>query len=121
MRPIAIVAANQGGESGDVTSGFARSFEEMRRRISSLPLLWRVFAANATVLWVAFAGLVLAPITVSVPVAASELVVLAAGLAALLITNLVLLRPAFAPLDELAETMRRQDPLAPGVRAAGDR
>ena len=58
-----------------------------------------------------------APITVSVPVAASELVVLAAGLAALLVTNLVLLRPAFAPLDELAETMRRQDPLAPGVRA----
>jgi two-component system sensor histidine kinase UhpB len=43
--------------------------------------------------------------------------VLAAGLAALLTTNLILLRPVFAPLDELAETMRRQDPLAPGVRA----
>jgi two-component system sensor histidine kinase UhpB len=80
-------------------------------------LFWRVFAANAAVLLVAFAGLVLAPITVSVPVAASELVVLAAGLVALLATNLFLLRPVFAPLDELAETMRRQDPLKPGVRA----
>jgi two-component system sensor histidine kinase UhpB len=89
----------------------------VRRRVSSLPLIWRVFAANATVLLVAFAGLVFAPITVSVPVAASELVVLAAGLVALLTINVVLLRPAFAPLDELAETMRRQDPLAPGVRA----
>jgi two-component system sensor histidine kinase UhpB len=82
-----------------------------------LPLLWRVFAANACALVVAFAGLVLAPVTVSVPVATGELLVLAAGLLALLVVNLVLLRSALAPLDELAETMRRQDPLAPGVRA----
>jgi two-component system sensor histidine kinase UhpB len=89
----------------------------VRQRVRSLPLLWRVFGANAAVLLVAFAGLVLAPVTVSVPVAASELAVLVAGLLALLATNFALLRPAFAPLDELAETMRRQDPLAPGVRA----
>src|SRR3954452_17495605 len=89
----------------------------VRRRLLSLPLFWRVFAANACGLVLAFAGLVLAPITVSAPVAASELAVLAVGLVALLVANLALLRPAFAPLDELAETMRRQDPLAPGVRA----
>src|SRR3954452_4178339 len=89
----------------------------VRRRLLSLPLFWRVFAANACGLVVAFVGLVLAPVTVSAPVAASELVVLAVGLVALLVANLVLLRSAFAPLDELAETMRRQDPLAPGVRA----
>ncbi|RKQ93062.1 histidine kinase/DNA gyrase B/HSP90-like ATPase [Solirubrobacter pauli] len=87
------------------------------RRISSLPLFWRVFAANASVLVLAFAGLVFAPITVSVPVGASELLVLALGLVALLAANLVLLRPAFSPLDELAETMRKHDPLAPGARA----
>ena len=85
--------------------------------MSSLPLFWRVFAANACVLVLAFAGLVLAPVTVSVPVGAEELLVLAAGLIALLAANLVLLRPAFTPLDELAETMRRHDPLAPGARA----
>src|SRR3954463_5442892 len=89
----------------------------VRRRLVSLPLFWRVFAANACGLLLAFAGLVLAPITVSAPVAASELAVLAVGLVVLLVANLALLRSAFAPLDELAETMRRQDPLAPGVRA----
>ena len=64
--------------------------------------------------------LVLAPVTVSVPVAATELVVLVVGLLALLALNLVLLRPAFRPLDELAETMRRHDPLSPGERARVD-
>jgi two-component system, NarL family, sensor histidine kinase UhpB len=89
----------------------------MRRRVVSLPLFWRVFAANAAVLVIAFGALVFAPVTVSVPVSAGELVILAAGLLGLLATNLALLRPAFAPLDELADTMRRQDPLTPGVRA----
>ena len=89
----------------------------MPRRLSSLPLFWRVFATNAAVLVLAFLGLVFAPVTVSVPVGASEVLVLAVGLVVLLVANLVLLRPAFAPLDELAETMRRHDPLAPGPRA----
>jgi len=82
----------------------------MSRRLSSLPLLWQVFGTNAAALLLAFVGLVFAPVTVSVPVAAGELLVLAAGLAALLAANLVLLRPVFGPLDELAETMRRHDP-----------
>src|SRR4051812_25229368 len=89
----------------------------VRRRLLSLPLFWRVFAANACGLVLAFAGLVLAPITVSAPVAASELAVLAGGVGAPLGAHLARLRSAFAPLDVLAETMRRQDPLAPGVRA----
>jgi two-component system sensor histidine kinase UhpB len=87
------------------------------RRIYSLPLFWRVFAANALVLVLAFTALVFAPVTVSVPVGAGELIVLAGGLIALLTTNLVLLRPAFSPLDQLAETMRSHDPLTPGARA----
>jgi two-component system sensor histidine kinase UhpB len=85
--------------------------------VSPLPLFWRVFAANTCVLLLAFAGLVFAPVTVSVPVGTGELLVLAVGLVALLAANLVLLRPAFAPLKELAETMRHHDPLAPGRRA----
>ena len=89
----------------------------MRRRVVALPLFWRVFAANASVLLLAFCGLVFAPVTVSVPVGAEELVILAAGLVALLAANVVFLRPAFAPLEDLAETMRHHDPLTPGVRA----
>ena len=88
----------------------------MHRRLNSLPLFWRVFGTNAAVLVLAFLGLVFAPVTVSVPPAAIELIVLAAGLACLLAINLVLLRPAFRPLDELVETMRAHDPLSPGKR-----
>jgi two-component system sensor histidine kinase UhpB len=87
---------------------------------NSLSLFWRVFVTNALVLGLAFAGLVMAPVSVSVPVAASEAVVLGAGLLALLTVSLLLLRPAFRPLDALAETMRRHDPLSPGARANVD-
>src|SRR5688572_16297329 len=80
-------------------------------------MFWRVFCTNASVLVLAFAGLVFAPVTVSVPIGAGELLVLALGMVALLAANLILLRPVFAPLDNLAETVRRHDPLAPGPRA----
>ena len=92
----------------------------MRTRLNSLPLFWRVFGTNAAVLVLAFLGLVFAPVTVSVPPAAIELVVLAAGLVCLLAINLALLRPAFRPLNELVETMRRHDPLSPGKRVRVD-
>jgi two-component system, NarL family, sensor histidine kinase UhpB len=88
----------------------------MRSRLNSLPLFWRVFGTNAAVLVLAFFGLVFAPVTVSVPPAAIEVVVLMAGLLCLLALNLVLLRPAFRPLDHLVETMRGHDPLSPGKR-----
>jgi two-component system sensor histidine kinase UhpB len=92
----------------------------MRTRMSSLPLFWRVFAANAAAMSLAFAGLVFAPVTVSVPVAVTELIVLAIGLALVLILNLLMLRPAFRPFDKLADTMRRHDPLSPGERVPVD-
>jgi len=88
----------------------------MRSRLNSMSLFWRVFGTNAVVLVLAFLGLVFAPVTVSVPPAAIEVLILMAGLVCLLALNLVLLRPAFRPLDHLVETMRRHDPLAPGTR-----
>jgi two-component system, NarL family, sensor histidine kinase UhpB len=88
----------------------------MLARLSSLPLFWQVFGTNALVLVLAFLGLVLGPVTVSVPPHATELVVLVAGLLVMLAINLVLLRRAFMPLDQLADTMRRHDPLSPGRR-----
>jgi two-component system sensor histidine kinase UhpB len=92
----------------------------MHARITSLPLFWRVFGTNAVGLALAFAALVFAPVTVSVPVALTEVVVLALGLVALLALNLLLLRPAFRPLDHLADMMRRHDPLSPGERVPVD-
>jgi two-component system, NarL family, sensor histidine kinase UhpB len=90
------------------------------RRVSSLPLFWRVFGTNALVLTLAALALILAPVTVSAPVAFTETVVLLAGLLALLGLNLALLRPAFRSFDELADTMRQHDPLSPGERARVD-
>lgn len=92
----------------------------MRTRLNELPLFWLVYGTNAAVLSLAFLGLAFAPVTVSVPPAASELVVLAASLACLLAINLALLRPAFRPLNELVETMRSHDPLSPGKRVRVD-
>jgi two-component system, NarL family, sensor histidine kinase UhpB len=90
------------------------------RRLTAVPLFWRVFAANALALTLATAALVFAPVTVSVPVTFTELVVLLVGLATLLALNLALLRPAFRSFAELANTMRRHDPLSPGARARVD-
>ena len=82
-----------------------------------VPLIWRVFATNAAVLTIATLLLVLTPVTVSFPVALTELVVLAGGVGAMLALDLALLRRAFAPLRRLAATMRAVDPLQPGDRA----
>ena len=92
----------------------------MPTQLNSLPLFWRVYGTNAAVLLLAFLALVFAPVTVSVPPAAIELLVLAIGLACLLALNLALLRPAFRPLDELVEAMRGHDPLSPGRRVRID-
>lgn len=81
-----------------------------------LPLFWRVFAVNASVLALAAAMLALTPATVSRPVAATELLVLSAGIAVMLVVNLVLLRRAFVPLGRLAELAQSVDPLTPGQR-----
>lgn len=89
----------------------------MRQRLDAMPLLWRVFLTNAVVLAVATAVLALAPITVSIPIAVTELIVLVCGMFALLVVDLILLRPAFRPLHRLAEAMRDIDPLRPGRRA----
>jgi two-component system, NarL family, sensor histidine kinase UhpB len=81
-----------------------------------MALLWRVFAINAAVLTAATVALVASPLTVSFPIALTELVVLAAGLAGLLLANVALLRRVFAPLGRLSRFMRDVDPLQPGSR-----
>jgi two-component system sensor histidine kinase UhpB len=89
-------------------------------RLSALPLFALVFATNAAVLVLALLGLVIAPVTVSVPPTGSELLVLVLGVAAMLAINLLLLRAALRPLEGLVATMRRHDPLSPGERARVD-
>jgi two-component system, NarL family, sensor histidine kinase UhpB len=80
-------------------------------------LLWRVFLGNAVVLAAATLLLIVTPATVSFPIALTEAVVLAGGLAAMLALDFVLLRRAFGPLERLRRVMRAVDPLRPGARA----
>ena len=80
------------------------------------PFAWRIFAVNAVLLVVAAVALALSPATVSFPIALTEGLVLAVGLVAILIVNLLLVRRSFAPLERLTRLMRSVDLLSPGQR-----
>lgn len=77
---------------------------------------WRIFAVNAVILVAAAVALAFSPATVSFPIALTEGVVLALGLIAILIVNLLLVRRSFAPLERLTRLMRSVDLLRPGHR-----
>jgi len=79
-------------------------------------LFWRIFLLNAAVLAVAIVVLMLGPFTVSTPVLGTEALVLAGGLAAMLVVNAVLLRIGLRPLDRLTRAMTTIDLLRPGRR-----
>jgi two-component system sensor histidine kinase UhpB len=81
-------------------------------------LFRRVFLVNVGVLLGASVLLILSPVTVSAPIVATELAVLAVGLLTALVLNAVLLRASLRPLDGLTALMERVDLLRPGERLA---
>jgi two-component system, NarL family, sensor histidine kinase UhpB len=87
-------------------------------RFSRLPLLWRVFAINATLLAVATLLLALTPVTIHASIALVEAVDLVVALVAMLAANLLLLRHTLEPIDKLVARMRTVDLLRPGQRFA---
>jgi two-component system sensor histidine kinase UhpB len=82
---------------------------EYIREPRRLSLLWRAGLANTTVFALVFVLFIVTPITVHAPPRLTEVLVLAVGLGAMLVVNLVLLRRALAPLADLAERMERID------------
>ena len=83
----------------------------MSRRF--VPLFWRLFIPNATVLAVACIVLIVEP-------ANGRVVALVGGLTLMLAVNLVLMRNAVAPLTRLTDLMRNVDPLRPGQRVPAE-
>ncbi|MEV0705412.1 sensor histidine kinase [Saccharopolyspora sp. NPDC050389] len=83
-----------------------------------MSLFWRLFLLNAAVLVAGTALLLLGPATVSTPFFVTEALILAAGLAAMLVVNAIMLRIGLAPLQRLARVMTTIDPLRPGSRPA---
>ncbi len=84
-----------------------------------VPMLWRVFAANAAVFALAFALLALSPVTIHARIRLVELVILLAGLVVMLLADLLLLRQALRPLGKLSSVMGTIDLVRPGQRAVG--
>lgn len=95
-----------------------RALEYIRepRRLS---LGWRAGLANAAVFAVVFILFIVTPITVHAPPRLTEVLLLAAGLGAMLVVNLLLLRLALSPLRELTSQMEHIDLRDPAVRLSG--
>src|SRR5919201_4240072 len=74
-------------------------------------LFWRVFFVNAALLIAAVLVLAFTPISISARIRLIQGIVLAAGVVIVLIANLLLLRPLFAPLERLAYRMEELDVL----------
>jgi two-component system, NarL family, sensor histidine kinase UhpB len=87
-------------------------------RFSRLPLLWRVFAINATLLVVATLVLVLARSRFHASLAFLEGLDVAVFLVVMLAANLLLLRQTLNPIGQLIARMRTVDLLRPGQRLA---
>jgi two-component system, NarL family, sensor histidine kinase UhpB len=104
--------AATGGVLVDATGGVISTKDVL----GTAPFAWRIFAVNAVLLVAAAVALALSPATVSFPIALTEGIVLAVGLVALLIVNLLLVRRSFAPLERLTRLMRSVDLLRPGQR-----
>src|SRR6476620_1264358 len=81
-----------------------------------MPLFWRLFAFNASILVLIAVLLIVSPVTISSPIHLTEAALVWAGLIVTLAANFVLLRRALVPLDRLAERMEIVDLLRPGQR-----
>ena len=78
---------------------------------SGMALFWRVFFVNSALLIAGVLVLALTPFSVSAHIRLVQALVLAAGVLIMLVANLLLLRPMFAPLERLARRMEELDVL----------
>ena len=76
-----------------------------------MSLFWRVFLVNAALLIGGALVLALTPMSISAEIRLIQAFILAAGVVLVLVANLLLLRPLFAPLERLARRMEELDVL----------
>jgi two-component system sensor histidine kinase UhpB len=98
----------------------SRTVRSVGRRLGPRPgrsLVWRLFVTNTAVILVVFSLLAFSPLSVRSPLRPWEGGFYSlAGLAAVVLVNLAVMRRALAPLTDLTRAMRRVDPLRPGQR-----
>ena len=85
-------------------------------RTPGMSLFWRVFVLNAAVFVIGTGVLALSPAPVRLPVTVVEAILLAVGLLAILLVNLVLLRRSLGPLERLRNVVWSH----PGVPSSGE-
>jgi len=102
----AVLARVAGPGSGNVSRGM-RPQTTTGRATRGMPLAWRISIANAVVLAVGAAALVLTPATVSARVIAQEAAILLGGLGVLVLLNVYLVRRSLDPLDRMMRAMQR--------------
>lgn len=109
----------RGGDGWAPPSPAAPACATIGRMAASRPTLFqRLFWTYAVLLGIAVAALILAPVTVSVPIAVTELLVLLGAFVLMLVVYRLLLGRALAPLARLTVLMGRVDPFSPGQRIA---
>jgi two-component system, NarL family, sensor histidine kinase UhpB len=87
-------------------------------RLGGGSLAARTFLASATVLALIFVLLVVTPIEISAPIRVGQAAILAVGLLAMAVIQLLLLRRVFAPLNRLSRQMEEIDLREPEQRLA---
>ncbi|MDQ3850765.1 MAG: sensor histidine kinase [Actinomycetota bacterium] len=101
--------AREDGAAASPDPGAAPDHAGPAARDGYVPLFWRLFIPNATVLTVAGIILTIQPANGRIPA-------LAGGLAVMLAVNMVIMRRTAGPLARLAGLMSEIDPLYPGER-----
>lgn len=86
------------------------------RRVRRLTLFGRIVLANAVVVASAAALLAATPYGVSYPASARDIAILTAAVAVMIVIDGLLVRRALAPFERLRDSMRRMDPVRPGLR-----
>jgi two-component system sensor histidine kinase UhpB len=86
-------------------------------RLRNLPLFWQIFVPNVAVLALAATVLALSPASVSSAPTAQQTAGVFGALVIIILVNLILIRRAVRPLEELTRFMEDVEPLMPGQRA----
>lgn len=81
-----------------------------------MSLFWRVFLANAAILLVAVLLLLFTPFTVSESATPGQALVILGAFVVILASNLIVMRHAFRPLEQVAARMHEVDLLSPTGR-----
>jgi two-component system sensor histidine kinase UhpB len=88
----------------------------MSPRRTSLPLFWQLFLPNAAFLIIAVAVLAVSPAAINSVPTLGQAIGLAVGVVVLVFINLLAIRRAVRPVEELTRVMSEVDPLRPGKR-----